>query len=92
MKKRIFIALILYLIGLINIIDWYVFWYQNETLALQDFKSLKVEYIERFPDIIKPLFANNPQPAAFIFIIILVFSGIIFMHKKTPLCISGGVF
>lgn len=90
MKKRIYIALIIYLVGLINIIDWYVFWYQNETLALQDFKSLKVKYIERFPEIIKPLYSNNPQPAAIIFIIVLVIAGIIFIsEKKTIYTILG---
>lgn len=91
MKKRIFIAVILYLIGLINIIDWYVFWYQNETLALKDFKLLKVKYIERFPDIIKPFYSINPQPAAVIFFITLIFSGIIFVCEKKTIYLILGV-
>ncbi len=96
MKKRIYIALILYLLGLINIIDWYVFCYQNETLASQDFKSLKAKYIERFPDIFKPLYSYNPQPTAFIYIIILVISGVIFINEKktifTILAITSFLF
>lgn len=90
MKKRIYIALFLYILGLVNIIDWYIFWHQNETLAQQDFKSLKIKYIERFPDLFKPLFESNPEPAAIIFVIILVIAGIIFMlEKKTFYTILG---
>lgn len=91
MKKRIYIAFTLYFIGLINIIDWYVFWYQNETLAKQDFKILKIKYIERFPDFLKPLYDNNPQPAAIIFVIILTIAGIIFIQEKKKIYTFFGI-
>lgn len=90
MKKRLYIAFILYLAGLMNITDWYAFAYRNHELLKQDFLLLKAKYIDRFPDIIKPLYAINPQPIALIFTATLIISGIIFINeKKTIYTILG---
>lgn len=82
MKTKIFFAGAFYLISLLNIIDWYVFWYQNENLALKSFKLLKIKYLDRFPSLIRPLFEYNPQPFAIILIFLLSFSVYVFFNEK----------
>jgi hypothetical protein len=82
MRKRLIFAIIFYVTGTLNIIDWYVFWYQNEDLALKSFNVLKVKYIERFPSLLRPLFELNPQPAAIVFILLFLYSAIIFLNEK----------
>ena len=82
MRKRLIFAIIFYVTGILNIIDWYVFWYQNEDLALNSFNVLKVKYIERFPSLLRPLFELNPQPVAIVFILLFLYSAIIFFTEK----------
>ena len=82
MRKRLIFAIIFYVTGILNIIDWYVFWYQNEYLALNSFNVLKVKYIERFPSLLRPLFELNPQPVAIVFILLFLYSAIIFFTEK----------
>ncbi len=82
MKTKIFFAGAFYLMSLLNIIDWYVFWYQNENLALKSFKLLKIKYLDRFPSLIRPLFEYNPQPIAIILIFLLSFSVYVFFNEK----------
>lgn len=90
MRTRIYLAIILNLLGLITIIDWYVFWHENEKLALQDFRALSIKYVERFPEIIQPLLTMHPRPLDVIFIIGLITSGIILiLEKKTIFTIIG---
>ncbi len=82
MKTKIFFAGAFYLMSLLNIIDWYVFWYQNKNLALKSFKLLKIKYLDRFPSLIRPLFDYNPQPIAIILIFLLGFSVYVFFNEK----------
>lgn len=82
MRKRLIFAIIFYVTGILNIIDWYVFWYQNEDLTLNSFNVLKVKYIERFPSLLRPLFELNPQPVAIVFILLFLYSAIIFFTEK----------
>ena len=82
LKTKLFFAGAFYLMSLLNIIDWYVFWYQNENLALKSFKLLKIKYLDRFPGLIRPLFEYNPQPIAIILIFLLSFSVYVFFNEK----------
>ncbi len=82
MKKRVFVALLMYTIGVVKIIDWFIFWEKNKEIALRNFQELKFKFIARFPDFLKPLFFKNPEPATVISIILFIIAGIIFFKEK----------
>ncbi len=82
MKKRVFGALLMYTIGVVKIIDWFIFWEKNKEIALRNFQELKFKFIARFPDFLKPLFFKNPEPATVISIILFIIAGIIFFKEK----------
>lgn len=82
MKKRILLALLMFTIGLVKIIDWFIFWEKNKEIALRNFQELKIKFISRFPDFLKPLFIKNPEPATLISIVLFTMAGIIFLKEK----------
>ena len=96
MKVRIFIAFIFYATGLLKIIDWFVFWNRNKSLVLTNRSQFLSDYIERFPQFIKPLFYGKPEPAALVCTILFSLSGLLFLKLKNPvfkiLAISAFIF
>lgn len=82
MKKRIYLAFILYITGLLHIVYWYVFCYRNEALFQQDFMNFKLKYVESLPEFLRPLFSGNPLPVDVISFLMLLAAGIIFIREK----------
>ena len=91
MRKRVYIAFVLLIIGLLNILDWYIFWHENSILASQNFYDLKLKYVERFPDWFRPMIELNPQPLAILLAIVLTLAGVIFILEKKIIYIVLGV-
>ena len=82
MKKfNLYFAFLLYIVGGIAIIDWFIFCEKHNDL-FDDFPELKSLYIARFPDFLKPFISQNPQPAAIILMLGFFFAGIIFIKQK----------
>ncbi len=81
MKKRIVLALITCIVGIIYILDWIIFAEQNVDLH-DDFPALKAKYVSRFPEFIKPLIESNPQPAAILFAILFALCGAVFIREN----------
>lgn len=81
MKLRIIIAFVLYLIGISKIIDWFVFWENNQELALRNYGHLKLKFISRFPSLIQPLFSKHPEPATLICFIFFIIAGVVLLKE-----------
>jgi hypothetical protein len=96
MKYLTGIAVLFYLPGLLKIIDWFIFWHNNEAIALSNRQAFMQLYVQRFPGPLQLLFRGRPEPATLISIFLFLFSGIVFY--KTPgkwmkaLAISAFVF
>lgn len=82
MKIRTFFALFFYVIGLINIIDWFIFWYNNKAVAKSDYSLFKQKYIDHFPAYLKLLHNSNPEPATILLLILFGVSGYIFTKER----------
>ena len=91
----LYFAVLFYAIGVVVIIDWFIFLEKHNDLY-DDFPELKTKYISRFPAYLKSLFELNPQPAAIIFFFTFTVSGIIFLQQKhkgyTILAVTSFIF
>lgn len=88
MRKRIWIAVLFLLVGVIYLTDWILFSIAkgNKNLSWVDFKE---RYVQHFPDFLKPFFQNAILSTVF-FIFILSIAGLIFVgERKTLLKIPG---
>lgn len=83
MKPSVFIALIFYVTGVLHIIDWFVFWTNNQALAKSNYQLFKLKYIDHFPGYIQPLHKSNPEPATIILLILFAVSGFIFLKESS---------
>lgn len=96
MKIKLIIAYILYVLGLSKIIDWFIFCNQDNNFKNLKFDELKLKYVSRFPELLKPLFTSKPELAALISFFILGIAGYIFIKMKSRfyliLAISAFVF
>lgn len=87
MKKKI-LAILLMLIGISDIIYWFVYWNLNEKLALSNFNEFKVNYINSLPSFIKPLYETKPPLSTILILVVFVLSGFLFWKSSK----SGKVF
>ncbi len=82
MKSSIIYALLFYLLGLLQIIDWILFWNRHEELATSNHKVFKQLYNDHFPDFIKPLLTTNSRIESFIIMVLLIIAGFILFNEK----------
>ena len=83
--KRILIiisAYLLYVIGLLKIIDWMIFWENNKKSAIEHHSEFINRYIEHLPHYLRPVFTTKPEMAAVISVIIFAIAGIILIKEK----------
>lgn len=82
MKLKYIVASILYLIGFVRIIDWFIFLQNNKSFNAPFSAELKLKYINIFSLFLQPLFPNNPEPATILSFICFVISGIVFLQSR----------
>lgn len=85
MKFKIIVAYILYIVGIAKIIDWFIFWYNNESLALSNRPLFLENYVSRFPSFLKLLFSSKYELDALISIIIFIIAGLIFINEPNKI-------
>lgn len=84
------VAFILYFLGLLNIIDWIVFWNDHSDLVSKDYHSFKQLYINHFPALLRPLHTSNPAPATLLMMVFFCIAGFLFFkQEKTAFRILG---
>lgn len=94
MKIKLVVAFIFFALGIAKIIDWFIFCNQDNNFKTLNLENLKIKYVARFPEFIKPLFTSKPELAAVISIIILTIAGLIFLgiKKRSYLIIAISAF
>ena len=84
------VAFIFYFLGLLNIIDWIIFWNNHSDLVSEDYKSYKQLYINHFPALLRPLHTSNPEPATILMMVFFCIAGFFFFkQEKTAYTIIG---
>ena len=91
MRSKIVLAITFYLLGLLKIVDWFIFCNTDNNFKTLKYSELKIKYISRFPNVIKPLFDSKPELAAIICFFILSIAGYIFMKMKSKFYIALGI-
>ena len=89
MKKKILLAFVLLIIGLVDVADWIIFSTSegNENLSWTEFKS---KYVARFPEFVQPLY-QKPVITTTILIIFFTSSAIIFIKGKKKIFLALGI-
>ncbi|SRR5260221_9484445 len=82
MKIKLIFAYLLFGMGAVKIVDWFIFWGKNKELALRNRSIFIAKYVERFPNFFKPLFDTNFLLDALLSIIMFVIAGVIFLKEK----------
>lgn len=59
--EKYFSQIIIILISLIDLLYWFYYWNNYESLATTNFILFKEQYKESFPDFLKCLYATNPS-------------------------------
>ncbi len=80
MKLKIFIAFLLFLLGLARIIDWIIFC-SIEEYKILGWTEFKLKYYRRFPETLQPLLPKY-QLLTFGCIACFVVAGIIFIKQR----------
>lgn len=68
------------IVSAVYLVDWYVFWNKNESIATTDYLVFQQMYSRRFPGLINDIISNH-----FIILIwaaLLIFSGILFIKLR----------
>ena len=78
MKIKTTIAIFLFAIGLLSIVDWIIFTVQFKTL---EFNEIKAKYIERLPNFIQSFYANSTGLVTLFFMLCLVIAGFLFIKE-----------
>lgn len=87
MKKKIFIATLLFSIALVKTIDWMLFWNKNEDLAFINYEAYLLKYSEQYPYLIRPLFETRPEIASIISALFYLFAAYLFWNKNKKILI-----
>ena len=91
MKSKLILAFTFYFLGLLKIVDWFLFCNTDNNFRTLKYNELKIKYISRFPDVMKPLFDSKPEIAAIISFFILSIAGYIFIKMKSKLYTGLGI-
>lgn len=90
MKSKLILAYAFLLLGILKIIDWFIFCNTNNNFKTLKYSELKTKYISRFPGVIKPLFNSKPELAAIISVLILSIAGYIFIKMNSKFYMALG--
>lgn len=91
MKSKLILAITFYLLGLLKIVDWFIFCNTDNNFKSLKYSELKIKYVNRFPEVIKPLFNSKPELAAVICFFILSIAGYIFIKMNSKFYIALGI-
>lgn len=81
MKKKIYVAILLFSIAALKTIDWLLFWDKNEDLAFRDYDSYIKKYSEQYHHLIRPFFETRPEIASIIAAIFYLIAAYLFWNK-----------
>lgn len=84
-KLKVILAVLIYLLSVLHILDWIYFWNQNKALAAQDHAAFKLKYFHHFPEFLQPMLTISSRLEGFVLMILLVISGIILTREKNLL-------
>jgi hypothetical protein len=75
--RKIFLPIIIILISLIDLLYWFYYWNNYESLATTNFILFKKQYKESFPDFLKWLYATNPSVIDVVMPFLLIYSAVV---------------
>jgi hypothetical protein len=75
--KKIFLPIIIILVSLIDLLYWFYYWNNYESLATTNFILFKEQYKESFPDFLKWLYATNPSVIDVVMPFLLIYSAVV---------------
>ena len=90
-KVAIIIALILFIIGLVYIIDWFTFYNNNDSLAKKDYPQFKNLYINHFPALLQPLMSNYIITSLLLFVMFSIAAVIFIFQKRNYYYVLSGL-
>ena len=90
MKSKLILVFTFYFLGLLKIIDWLLFCNSDNNFKTLKYNELKIKYISRFPDVMKPLFDSKPELASVISFFIIGIAGYIFIKMNSKFYIALG--
>jgi len=89
MNKRMIVACLLLLLGVLHVTDWIIFSTNQENEKL-DWTSFKSKYIEHLPSFLQPLY-ENPMIITLLLIICFTVSGLLFIKEKKKIFFVLGI-
>ena len=81
MRKKIFIATLLFSIALLKTIDWMLFWNKNEDLAFRNYNLYIQKYTEQYHYFVRPLFETRPEIASIVASMFYFIAAYLFLKK-----------
>ncbi len=81
MKKKIFIATLLFSIALLKTIDWMLFWSKNEDLAFRNYELYMQKYTDQYHHLVRPIFETRPEIASIIAALFYLIAAYLFWKK-----------
>ena len=90
MKARIISACLLFIIGIIPMIDWFIFCAKAEFKNLQ-WEAFKAAYVSHLPETIQPLFTSAMPWGTLIPMFLLALAGLLFFNTPYKLLKAAGL-
>lgn len=82
MKLKVNIAILLFIVALVSVIDWVVFSVKNDSLK---FNEIKAKYAERLPNSIQNFYMESTGLVTFFFMLCFLISGIILIRENNKI-------
>jgi hypothetical protein len=82
MKFKTNIALLLFVVALLSIVDWVVFSVKNDSLK---FNEIKAKYVERLPNSIQNYYLENTGLVTLFFLLCFLISGYILIRENNKI-------
>jgi uncharacterized membrane protein len=90
MRLRIILAIVLFFLALIQVVDWLIFSIKDENQKLNVFQ-INAKYIQRFSEPLKSYF-HNPAVSTLVCIILFGIVGLLFVNEKRKVFFILGIF
>ena len=88
MKAKLILAVMLLMIGVLEVSDWILFVRRRE-IAMLSFEVVKEKYYDKLPDLLKPLF---PTGTTLIDMALFTVAGILFVSERKRVYLGLGIF